>query len=134
MLTYLSFFVLFSLLKALPQKLFHDAFSISKDIICKHDIYSIDAMYFCIGSQIYCFNFMNRIKITKGWFFNQPFDNIERKIEQELLIRYFFLRVSNNAAPAKVITAKPAIGAKSPVFAAFAFGVVDSCPVCVPST
>ena len=46
---------------------------------------------------------------------------------------YFFLRVSNNAAPAKVITAKPAIGAKSPVFAVFAFGVVDSCPVCVPS-
>ena len=39
--------------------------------------------------------------------------------------------MNNRAAPANVIAANPAIGAKSPVFAAFAFGVVDSCPVWV---
>ena len=38
------------------------------------------------------------------------------------------------AAPATANAAIPAIGAKSPVFAAFALVVVDSCPVCVPST
>ena len=37
--------------------------------------------------------------------------------------------MSNNAAPANVIAAKPAIGTKSPVFAVFAFVVVLSCPV-----
>ena len=46
---------------------------------------------------------------------------------------YFFLRERTSAAPAIAIAAIPVIGAKSPVFAAFAFGVVDSCPVCAPA-
>ena len=42
---------------------------------------------------------------------------------------YFLLREISNAVPANVITANPAIGATSPVFAAFALAVVDPCPV-----
>ena len=59
---------------------------------------------------------------------------IERKEKKKTLVNYFFLRVIANAAPATANAAIPAIGAKSPVFAAFALVVVDSCPVCVPST
>ena len=50
-----------------------------------------------------------------------------------MIIYYFFFWVSNIATPAKAIVANPAIGVTSPVLAAFAFVVVDSCPVCVLS-
>ena len=46
-------------------------------------------------------------------------------------MNYFFLLERNSAAPATANTAMPAIGAMSPVFAAFAFVVVLSCPVWV---